>query len=287
MAVGVCCEALFVIICNVTEYCSEHRAPRWQMLRSDAAGMGARTNDTKRGLALRHAIARFQKNFILKTARWRLWGNTPQRRTQGLPLNIADLPHMQGRHGTQKRVGGQGGMQGRHDAQKKAGEQGRRASPPQKRAKTAPPPICAIHLRRPFAPCICAGKRWSGRVLLFANVYSQRQLALKACAGAGAGCRKKSAPLKIRGRTLCRAVKGMLSALGDQGRVHIVKNAVEKRLLAGTKTIGPVPGHSYFRRFALAFLRSSSSSWARRLSKGTQPQFMRSMGSQPFLRASR
>lgn len=99
----------------------------------------------------------------------------------------------------------------------------------------------AVHLRpllrSPFAPPICNGKRRSGRVLTFC-IFSKAICAKSVC---GRGCRasqKKCAP-ENTGRTLCRAVKGMLPALGDQGLVILLKNAVEKMLLAGTKTIGP------------------------------------------------
>ena len=92
-------------------------------------------------------------------------------------------------------------------------------------------------LRSPFAPPICKGKRRSGRVLTFC-IFSKAICAKSVC---GRGCRasqKKCAP-ENTGRTLCRAVKGMLPALGDQGLVILLKNAVEKMLLVGTKTIGP------------------------------------------------
>jgi len=65
----------------------------------------------------------------------------------GFAPNVADLPRMQGRHGTQKRVGGQGRHAGRHDAQKRAGGQGRRAGQACKPATDADKDSAAANLR--------------------------------------------------------------------------------------------------------------------------------------------
>ena len=87
-----------------------------------------------------------------------------------------------------------------------------------------------------FALFICAGKRRCERVLTFKNVSSQRYVAQKACVGAGAGRRKKSAPLKNFGGAQGVAYRrACCPALGDQGRTCIVKDAAERMRRCGHK----------------------------------------------------